>query len=723
MTEERSEQRNLKSRWLDIWHSTQLGLIFATGLLGVILILAVPVYTRETDFLLELNDVSNQDILAPYTLSFYSELLTQQARDEAASAVAAVYDPPDSQVAREQLEILRSSLAFISSIRSDAFSNPDQKQDDLSQLQHFQIDAATGEYILNLTEARWQVVQLEAVSVLEQVMRSEIRDYQLEEARRSIPALVNISLPDEEAEVVILLVNGTAAPNAAYNEEATQQVRDQAREQITPISKSYAKGETIIGRGRVVTAQHIEALDAYNLLQKGERWQVIALQSLLSATLASLLLLYFMRTQNPRIRTPKIALTTSILFILTAGGLQIMIPDHAILPYLFPASTLPMLLAIIVGPGAGILAAATSAAIAGYLSARGFEVSMYIMISGIMGALIIKEAERLSSFFWSGVAASLAAAAVVLLFRFTDPATDLVGKATLVAAAIASGLLSASLCFGILLLLGQLIGLTTNLQLIELARPDHPLLQLLLRNAPGSYQHSLQVANLAEQAARTIGANPQLTRVGALHHDVGKALQAQYFIENQVPGQNVHDQLDPITSASIIIQHVTDGLSLARRHRLPQRVQAFISEHHGSMQTIYQYRAALRSVDGDSERLNIRDFTYPGPAPRSKETGILMLADSVEAKARAEKPENGQEIDDLVRSIIQDRLNNHQLDDTSLTLHDLKLIRQSFVSTLKGMYHPRIHYPETPAVQDNDPSGTDTIPRGVPHELPDKPQS
>ncbi|MBN1265495.1 MAG: HDIG domain-containing protein [Anaerolineales bacterium] len=723
MSESRSERTDLKTRWLHIWHSTQLGLIFAIGLIGVIAILAVPVYTRQTDVLLELNDVSNQDILAPYTLSFNSELMTQQAREDASQAVESIYDPPDSKVARQQLEILRASLAFISSIRSDAFSDRDQKLADLSETQHFQINTETGEYLLDLSEARWQVVQLEAVAVLEQVMRSEIRDYQLEEARRSIPALVNISLPDDEAEIVILLVNGTIAPNAMYNEEATQQVRDQARESITPMVKTYAKGETIIGRGRLVTALHLEALDAYGLLEKEDRWQMIALQSLLAVVLSSLLMLYFMRTQNPKIRTPKVALATSILFILTVGGLQIMIPDHAILPYLFPAATLPMLLAIIVGPGAGILASAITAAIAGYLSTRGFEVTLYILVSGVMGSLIIKEAERLSSFFWSGAAASLAAAAIIVLFRFPDPATDLMGKASLIAAAVASGLLSASLCFGILLLLGQLVGITTNLQLIELARPDHPMLQLLLRNAPGSYQHSLQVANLAEQAARTIGANAQLTRVGALHHDVGKALQPQYFIENQIPGQNIHDQLDPVTSASIIIQHVTDGLSLARKHRLPHRVQAFISEHHGTMQTMYQYREALRSVDGNAEKLNIQDFTYPGPAPRSRETGILMLADSVEAKARAEKPENTQAIDDLVRSIIQDRLNQHQLDDTSLTLHDLKLIRQSFVSTLKGMYHPRIHYPEAPAARSDFPSDAQTIDRGTPHELPDTSQN
>jgi len=332
-----------------------LGLIFAVGLISSMLILAFPVYTRQSDVLLELNDVATQEILAPYTLSFDSEILTQQARDDAASAISAVYDPPDSKVARQQLETLRATLAFISSIRSDAFSDRDQKIADLKQIRHFKIDDETSSALLDLNENRWQVIQLESVAVLEQVMRSEIRDYQMEEIRRSIPAIVNITIPDDEAKLVTLLVNGVVAPNAAYNETATQQARDLVREEITPIVKTYAKGETIIGRGRIVTPLHLEALDAFGLLERENRWQIIAYQSLLLVILSSLLLLYFQRNQNKNIRTPKIALTTSILFILVIGGLQIMIPDHAILPYIFPAATLPMLLAVIVGPGAGIL--------------------------------------------------------------------------------------------------------------------------------------------------------------------------------------------------------------------------------------------------------------------------------------------------------------------------------------------------------------------------------
>jgi putative nucleotidyltransferase with HDIG domain len=328
-----------------------------------------------------------------------------------------------------------------------------------------------------------------------------------------------------------------------------------------------------------------------------------------------------------------------------------------------------------------------------------------MMLSGTMGALVIGRAERLSSFFWAGLAAALSAVSIIIVFRFPDPTTDLIGKASLLAAGIISGLLSASLAFGLLLVIGSLLGITTSLQLIELSRPDHPLLQFILRNAPGTYQHSLQVANLAEQAARAVNANPVLTRVGALYHDAGKAKNPQFFIENQVPGQNIHEQLDPQTSASVILDHIRNGIDLARKYRLPERVIAFIPEHHGTLETSYQYHKALESVNGEKTRLNPRDFHYPGPKPRSKETALLMLADGVEAKARAESPKNLEEIDRLVRWVIENRLNQGQLDYVDLTLKDLDTIRRSFVTTLKGIYHPRISYPEEEGVDEAENNG------------------
>ena len=221
------------------------------------------------------------------------------------------------------------------------------------------------------------------------------------------------------------------------------------------------------------------------------------------------------------------------------------------------------------------------------------------------------------------------------------------------------------------------------------------MLQRLLREAPGTYQHSLQVGNLAEQAANAIGADAQLTHVAALYHDIGKMHNPLYFTENQQDIGNPHDTLnDPYRSADIIISHITEGDDMAKQAGLPQRIRDFIREHHGTTQVFVFYQRALNAVDGDKEAVDISDFTYPGPKPRSKETAILMLADSCEAAVRSIKPQSKQEISELVGKIIDSKRSEGQLDESFLTLNDLRTIREIFVDILQGMFHPRINYRE-----------------------------
>ena len=198
---------------------------------------------------------------------------------------------------------------------------------------------------------------------------------------------------------------------------------------------------------------------------------------------------------------------------------------------------------------------------------------------------------------------------------------------------------------------------------------------------------------MAERAAEAIGADALLVRVGSYYHDVGKTLRPYFFTENQTDGQNPHDSLDPQTSAEIIIGHTSEGMELARRYHLPDKVAAFITEHHGTTLAAYFYRRAAQAHEGDDE-LDESGFRYPGPRPQSKETAIVMLADAVEAWSRANRPTTQPEMDRLIRQVINDRLISGQLDDTDLTLKDLDRIRQAFASILTGVYHPRIQYPE-----------------------------
>jgi cyclic-di-AMP phosphodiesterase PgpH len=239
-----------------------------------------------------------------------------------------------------------------------------------------------------------------------------------------------------------------------------------------------------------------------------------------------------------------------------------------------------------------------------------------------------------------------------------------------------------------------------------LSQPSHPLLRQLLLKAPGTYHHTLMIANLAEEAAERIGANALLTRVGAFYHDIGKIRRPHFFTENQMGGPNHHDGLDPQTSADIIRGHVLKGLELARQYRLPSRVQAFISEHHGDAFISFMYQKAVEAAGGDASQVEERRFRYAGPKPQSKETALVMLADTTEAISKSKRPSSVEELKELVDYAIKLRMEQGQLDQCDLTLRDLEIVRQSFVDTLKGLYHTRVEYPEPKEARPAEPDAT-----------------
>jgi putative nucleotidyltransferase with HDIG domain len=407
----------------------------------------------------------------------------------------------------------------------------------------------------------------------------------------------------------------------------------------------------------------------------------------------------------------------AVLFWIFLLGARFILPGHIVLPYLYPVVAFSLTLAILFGREVAVVATIPLGILAAYQLPMALDLTLYYILSGFFGVMALLNAQRVMSFFWAGVAASICGAAVVFLFRVTDPINDWLGLITLVGAALACGIVSAGISLILQFFVAQILGLITPLQLIELSRPDHPLLQYLLRRAPGTYQHSLQVSNLAEQAAERIGADTLLTRVGALYHDVGKALNPIFFIENQPHSEiNPHNDIDPLVSSATIIRHVTDGLELARRYRLPWRLREFITEHHGTMLTQYQYSKAVEAAGGDASQVDIEKFRYPGPRPQSLETALLMLADGCEARARAERPGDETELRRIIQSTVDDRIKMGELHDTNLTLRELDAIVDSFVATLRGVFHPRIEYPELQPTAGPGEIKTQKVPSEVPSE-------
>ncbi len=657
------------------------------------LIVAVPLASGP-GVALSVGESATQDILAPAPISYSSQVLTERARTVAAGAVPDVYDPPDGRVARQQVLLLRDVLDYVNSVRADTFAAREQQQADLQAIQSLTIQADDARQILAFDSNAWSNVQGEALAVLEQLMRGQVRGDQLDDVRRSVPARVSINLSEAQAHVVTALVSNLIAPNSFFNQAATQAAREAARSAVAPIYRQIVRGQAVVVRGQVVNTEDLEALQALGILQPKTSWRQPTSGVLLTFITGALLALYVARFNSEFLRSPRRIMLLGLLITLFLLAARFMVPGRTVLPFLFPMAALSMLLTVIFGPGPAVVVTILASGLVGYLGGNSLEITLFNALGGILAVMAVGRGERVNQFFWAGLAVAAADAGMLLVFRLPDPTLDPLGLLQLLGAALINGAVSASLTLAGFFVLGGVFDITTSLQLIELSRPDHPLLRYILRSAPGTYQHSLQVSNLAEQAAERIGANAMLTRVGALYHDAGKALHPEFFVENQLDGTNIHDTLEPAESARIILNHIRDGIEMARRHRLPSQVRAFIPEHHGTLRTMYQYKRAVLAAGGDPGKVDPALFSYPGPRPQSKETALLMLADGSEARVRSERPKTEAELDHIVKSVIEGRVADGQLDDVDLTLHDLHLIRESFVNTLKGVFHPRIEYPK-----------------------------
>ena len=639
-------------------------------------------------------EIALRDYRAPQSISYTSEVLTQQRRDAVERTILPIYTSPDTRIARRQLEQLRATLAYINSVRADSYATSDQKVADLAALDDVHLSQDTVISILGLADARWQEVQQEAIAVLERVMSSAIRPESLLEARNRVPALVTLSLPEEQAAIVADLVATYVAPNSQYSESLTQAALLQARQTVEPVIRSYVPGQTIVLQGEVLGADDVEALQQLGLMSTERNWR-----DLVSAAVLSLLLVVFMTLYLRRkptlyggdVRNLAILAMLFLFFLLSA---RLVIPTNVLMPYAFPLASFGLVVAAMFGTELALVASLPLAILAPYGYPNSLELTLFYLIGSLFGVLALGHARRLSTFLWAGLAVAVSGSCALWVYRLPSPATNLEILATLTLAACFNGLASTSISILLHSLLAQFLGMVTPIQLLDLTRPDHPLLRQLLRDASGTYQHSLQVANLAEQAAERIGVDPLLIRAGALYHDVGKTLNPVFFIENQPPGFiNPHENLDPVDSARIIIRHVPDGLELARKYRLPRCIQEFIAEHHGTTLTRYQYYNAVKAAGGDESQVDAEQFRYPGPPPQCRDTALLMLADACEARVRAERPADDESLRSVIKSVVSSRVSSGQLDETRLSMQDLNEIVDSFTATLRGVYHPRLNYP------------------------------
>lgn len=638
-------------------------------------------------------EVAPHDVVAPRQITYESQLLTERARERAAQSVGDQYDSPDGRVRRQQVERAREILNFITIVRADEFATPELQTDYLLAIPDLDLTPELVLQILSATPSEWAAVVEETPLALDRVMREEIRESNISLIRRRVPAQISTDLSERAALITAALVQSLVRPNSLLNEARTDELRQRAAEEVPVQTVTLERNEMIVRAGDVVTQEHVEALTQIGLLQDEWNWWVT-----LRATLFTLALLavtggaiYRMRPsifQN--LQEYGLLVLMVVVWLLAA---KFMVVPHDWLPYLYPLAALGMLVAVLIDLRVSVVVIIGFTIVAHFLAPNNLPLVPYLCLGSLAGAMILGRAERLSAFLWAGVAVGVVNLLTIAAFRapFEDFATARLLQ--LHVAIFLNGGLSASIAMIGYLVLGNLFGITTSLQLTELSRPTHPLLRQLLLKASGTYHHTIVVSNLAERAAAAIGADAFLTRVGAYYHDIGKTVRPYFFTENIVDSASPHDKLDPLTSAQIIISHINDGLDLAQKYRLPPRIRDFIREHHGQTLVKYFYIQAQREA-GEDEVIDEADYRYAGPSPRSKETAILFLADTCEAAVRAVRPATREELEALVNRLIDERVAEGDLNDSNLTFRELQLTKEVFLQVLQGVHHPRIQYPE-----------------------------
>jgi putative nucleotidyltransferase with HDIG domain len=669
-----------------------LGVFLAVFISGVLLIdLLFP----SNQVTMDVGDVSPVTRMAPRDLSYQSEIQTKQARDAQAASIQDIYDPPNTSVARQQEVRARQILDYMSTVREDAYASDEQKASWLAAIPDLNLVPEVIAIILALGTEDWQEVKDETVRVLVRAMQGEIRESQLLDVRRRLPTFISHSVSDDQASIVNAIARSLVPANTFYNAARTEEARQQARDNTEPVMVTIRNGEAIVREGALVNALEIEALDAFGLRQQDIQWQFVVAAIALAIVVTLLLELLIIRLRPSLFAQGRAATITFLLIAAFVALAQLMLPvEGTVVPYLYPLPALSMILSILFGPALGMAVSVMVTLIGGYIAGGSIGIVVYLLVGSLIGALSLGQAERLRTFLRAGLSVALANAAIIFLFGLLSPEQDLLKVSINALAGAVSGGLSSSLALATFFGLSALLDVVTPFQLMELSRPTHPLFRQLLLNASGTYHHSLLVANLAEEAATRIGADGLLARVGTYYHDIGKTVRPYFFTENRVGNVNPHERLDPYTSAQIIISHVTDGLELADRYRLPSAIRDFIPQHHGTSTTLAFYRMAVQAAGDDGDSVREEDFRYPGPKPQTRETAILMLADGCEARVRSAEPRSVQEIADIVADTIKARLDSGQLDESDLTLRDLKEIQAAFVSVLKGVFHPRVKYPE-----------------------------
>jgi cyclic-di-AMP phosphodiesterase PgpH len=519
----------------------------------------------------------------------------------------------------------------------------------------------------------------------------------------------------DAAELQRLLLVRYFRPSLAQDERQTVAARARAAAAVDSVKERILAGQRIVGAREQVTAREVERLRAYQQALQGRRVEgpgargaLRVLGAVLFNTLLLMIVGALLRIVRPRIYDDTRAVLFLAMLVVAVAGIASPIARFNLPPELIPIPFAVLMAAVLWGGRLALVFALVLALLlGGQQPFIGLTVPFEAAVAGAAAAFGLRLAQRrLQAWALIAVIAIAYAGAVLSVGLLRARGLDEIARSMLWGAV--NGTASTLLAIGFLPLAEWFTRVTTNQTLMELADPKHPLLQRLSMEAPGTYAHTISVANLAEAVCNAIGANALLARVGVYYHDIGKITKPLYFIENQPRGRNPHDKLKPAMSAAVVRSHVVEGLRLATEYRLPAAVKDFIAQHHGT-QSISFFLDQARAADPGA-RLNPADFAYGGPRPQTREVAVVMIADSVESAARVLQDPSPPRIRDLVGRIVDAKIAAGQLDECPLTLREINVAKEVLAKVLSGMYHQRLDYPAPAGNGGGGANGSDSAP-------------
>jgi cyclic-di-AMP phosphodiesterase PgpH len=690
------------------------------ALVGVPLALSVSAFVQETP--IRLGEPSPRTVVAPDLIRVQDEEATERARREAAAAVNPVTTEDDEARTATVAEV-RDAFARVQAVRGSGEDEaPQTRTEQIDELAE-RLPMLTSEglrLVTGLSDSQLQQVAATSESVTQQLMRGQFTAERLEDVRtRALRSEIAIrSFPQGVGELVVEpIVASALRPTLRVDEEATQAERENAAAAVAPVEQRFSPQTVIVSAGEEVSEVQYQALRARGL-EGSEPWR-FTLRAFALTLVIVLAVAGYLRAYRPKVwGSLRRVLLLSILFLLFAVALEAvtLLPvAGSIWLFVLPVGALAMLATILFDPPIGVLMTIPMTVLVAFSMPGDPGVVVFAAIASLASVPLVsrlsargdlRRAAGVSTLVYVALAAICAG---VFIGPEAMPLAALVG--------LGNGVATALIVIGSLPFLESVFGILTATSLLDLADRNHPLLRELEQKALGSYNHSIMVSSMVDRACRAIGADALLGSVMALYHDIGKVRRPYFFVENQFAIPNPHDELEPRVSAVIIQEHVTDGIEMARSYRLPPEVVEGIATHHGTTLVSYFYRQAVTRA-GDSDAVDEQHYRYKGRKPSTKETAVLMLADCCEGASRAAALNNRnlsrEDLESIVTGLIADRVEDGQLDEASLTFRELRIVEESFIETLVGVYHPRIAYPADPRKDAGTDTGTDAAAVGTP---------